>query len=138
MDFANKKVYRRLISHLYLAFFGYFRYQRQDRIQMTLELGKDRFHSIRVFLRKFFGSQMSPLFGFIIGSQAYIISRESANWLVSHFDNLSEWDKSSRESLDSFIAVHSRDLNFAPYLRTLRVSKQILPQRKTPSSNNFY
>jgi GR25 family glycosyltransferase involved in LPS biosynthesis len=138
MDFSQRIIWRRLVSNLFFYIFGYSMYQRSDRKALILELGKKDFRLIQTNLRAILKSRVTPLCGYVIGSQAYLISRESATWLVSDFEGRQKWDPGSRISLDTFLDENSRKSEYPSQIRTLRISKQILPQRKTPSDNNFY
>jgi len=138
VDFLSKSIFRRALQNLYLYFFGLYRFQRLDRYRLINEIGEEEFGRIEKELTKLFNFRVVPLFGFRIGSQAYIITRDSAEWIVSNFNRRIVWDLNSRYCLDTFLEEFSRDPNCGPKIKTLRLANQVFPQRDSKSDNNHY
>ena len=138
MDFSNERASRRILSQLYFVIFNRFRYQNSDRKLMIGEIGKHEFKTLSTELRRKFKVRGTPLFGWVIGAQAYLINRESAAWIISNFHNRTDWDLQSRFSMDTYLDNFSRGKDSAVEIKTFRFSRQVFPQRRTHSDNNFY
>jgi len=138
VDFSSNSMLRRTLHDFYSHIFGFFKYQQSDRQRLRQEIGDVEFNEVEKELKRIFKVRITPLFGYLIGSQAYLITRESAEWIISNFNSRKEWDLNSRFSVDNFLEEFSCGPNYAAEIMTMRISKQILPQRLTPSDNNYY
>ena len=136
MDFTNKSKIRSAISRLYLAFFSHHHYDKGDLIATRKFLGPSEFKQMRKKLTEILGVSCIPLLGFKIGAQSYIVNRNAAEWIVRDYKNREVWDLSSRFSIDTLLEEISHSVDLDPI--TIRVSRQLLTQRKTPSDNNYY
>ena len=138
VDFSNERPSRRILSRLYFVIFNRFRYQNSDKKQMVREVGKHHFKLLSTEFRRIFKARGTPLFGWVLGSQAYLVNRESAAWIISNFHSRTDWDLQSRFSLDTYLDAVSRGKDSAVDIKAFRFSRQVLPQRRTQSDNSFY
>ena len=138
VDLSSSSKIRRSLQNFYSLIFGFCSYQRPDRQRMRDEIGILESIEVEKALKQIFKARVFPLFGFTLGSQAYLITRRSAEWMISNFNSKTDWDETSRFSIDTWLDEKSRNSNYPPEIMTLRLSKQILPQRVTASDNNYY
>jgi len=133
VDFVNSNRLRALASKVYFMIFGYYRYDKHDLIRMQRYLGSDDFKKSKLILTNCLGIDCLPLFGFKIGSQAYIINRFGANEVIRDFKARTDWDLDSTFSIDTWLENLSHGGSLEP--KVLRTSRQLLVQRDTPSDN---
>ena len=138
VSFRRRSVFFRILRNMHFLIFGYFLFDRASREKLRLGVGRRELSKLSESFTRILGFRSKPVEGFGTGTQAYIVNREAARFLVSHYENKVDWNPFSRYSMDTFLEEQSRLDHTPRELRTVRLSKMLFEQRSIESMNTYF
>jgi len=138
MSFRRRNLIFAILRECYFLFHGYYRFDVTPLGILISQLGKENHFNLTRQLSGLMQFKSKPVEGFGTGMQAYILNRSAAEYLVKNYLEKTDWDSSSRFSMDTFLEGESRNVNVPAEIRTIRLSRQLFEQRPVPTSNTFF
>ncbi len=138
MNFSRRNFFIVILRKFYFILHGYYRFHTQQINKLRDLIGKQNYSKLSRELAALMKFKSKPVHGFATGMQAYILNRSAAVYLVQHYSEKIDWDRTSRFSMDTFLENESSNLNCLNEIRTIRLSRQLFRQRSIPTSNTFF